>query len=322
VGPAPALSEPVTVTTPMEPVAAPTNLTATINTNRTTVTLTWRDNANNETAYLVEVSTNGGAFVALPSIPRSATQRTSTGGTVTTNVTTTPANGYTFRVTAISVTGGVTSTSSPATVDVPAPNAPAVPAAPTNLTASVTSNNGVAQVRLNWNAVAPAAGVTITYAVSLNGVALPVTVTGTSFSPTAAQMPVGVIYSVTVATQATSLGLTSTSVQSAPVSVNLLPPAAPTGVSAVAGAAGSQLVTVSWTDASFNETGFTIQRATVTNGVVGAYSNAGNVAAGVVTFRDTNNLTRGRSYQYQVRANGVAGNSAYTVASTSPVIAQ
>jgi hypothetical protein len=253
-------------------------------------------------------------------ITRTATQKTSTAGTVTTNITTTPSSGYTFRVTAINVTGAATSTSAAVTVDVAAPTPPAAPAAPANFAGTVTTNNGAVVVRFSWSTVTPAAGVTMSYVVNISGLP-PVSVTGTTFNPTLAQMPVGSKYTVTVAAVASQFGLTTTSVASTPVTVDLTAPMAPTAVTAVAGAAGSQQITVNWTDASNNETGFTIQRATVTGGVVGAYSNAGNVAAGVQTFRDTNNLNRGRSYQYQVRANGVAGNSAYTVATTSPVIA-
>jgi hypothetical protein len=76
---------------------------------------------------------------------------------------------------------------------------------------------------------------------------------------------------------------------------------------------------VNWLDASSNETGFTVQSATVTGGVVGNFGNVGTVAAGVQTFVDRTVRT-GRIYQYQVRANGVAGNSAY-VPATSQVTA-
>jgi titin len=69
-------------------------------------------------------------------------------------------------------------------------------------------------------------------------------------------------------------------------------------------------VTVGWTDLSTNETSFTVQRATVTGGVVGAFANVGTVArTGVATtgtstavsFNDTT-VVFGNTYVYQVQA--------------------
>ena len=124
-------------------------------------------------------------------------------------------------------------------------------------------------------------------------------------------------YSYTVVAQATKYGLTAASSAAGPVTVNVMAPAAPTAVAAIQGTIGSRSITVNWTDAPANATNYTVQRATVTTGVVGAYANAGTVAAGVQTFLDTGR-TIGRTYQYQVRANGVVGNSAY-VASNAVV---
>jgi hypothetical protein len=308
----------INATTPMEPVAAPTNLKATQNAARTSVALSWTDNATNETEYWVETYANGSAFSAPTKIARTAVQKIAINGAVTANVTTTPSGAYTFRVTAVNVTGAAVSTSSPpappVTVNVLAPAAPAAPATPTNFVATVAANTGA--VSLSWAAVAPAAGTTITYVVGINGVKYPAQ-TGRTFNPTTAQMPPGAVYNVTVEAVATQFGVSTNSV---PVStmVDRTIPTAPTGVGAVAGAANSQRITVSWTDASINETGFTVQRATVTGGVAGTYGNAGTVGAGIQTFLDTN-INKGRVYQYQVRANGAAGNSAYVGAASTVV---
>jgi hypothetical protein len=171
---------------------------------------------------------------------------------------------------------------------------------------------------LSWSAVAPAIGTAISYVVSIDGKPLPAQ-TGRTFNPTSLQMPVGSAYQITVQALATRFGLSTPSL-AATTTVDLTIPAAPTAVKTVAGAAGSQRITVNWTDASSNETGFTVQRATVTGGVVGGFSSVRTVAAGEQTYLDTN-VTSGRTYQYQVRANGAALSSAYTVASTSPVLA-
>jgi hypothetical protein len=76
------------------------------------------------------------------------------------------------------------------------------------------------------------------------------------------------------------------------------PPKAPTGLSGVAAAGPSVVLT--WTDQSKNETGFTIQRrvqATPAN----PWTTVGTVGAGVTTFTDTS-VTSGTTYNYQVFA--------------------
>jgi hypothetical protein len=304
----------ISATTPMEPVAAPTGLTATQNAARTSATLSWTDNANNETEYWVETSANGGGFAAPTKIARSAAQKTATNGVITAAVATAPSSAYIFRVTAVNVTGAAVSTSTAATVSVLAPAAPAAPGTPTNLVATVSNNTGA--VTLSWAAVTPAAGTTITYVVAINSVMYPAQ-TGRTFNPTTAQMPPGAVYPVTVVAVATQFGVSTNSLP-ASTTVDRTIPSAPTGVGAVAGNAGSQRITVSWGDASSNETGFTIQRATVTNGVAGTFATVGTVAAGVKTYLDTA-INQGRVYQYQVRANGAAGNSAYVPAATTVV---
>ena len=114
------------------PPAAPTNLTATLQALPAgpgpvaQVTLTFRDNANNETGFIVERSTNGAAFTALATLP----PRTNGNSTVT-YVDTTAAAGatpttYAYRVTArgLFVQSAYTST-----VSVVVPTLPATPTA-------------------------------------------------------------------------------------------------------------------------------------------------------------------------------------------------
>jgi len=136
------------------PPAAPSNLTATLQALPVgpgpvaQVTLTFRDNANNETGFVVERSTNGGAFSTLATLP----PRTNGNATVT-YVDTTAAAGatpttYAYRVTAIGLF--VQSTyAGPVSVIVPI-----LPAAPTSLTA-VNGPNGSGNnrtVNLTWAA--------------------------------------------------------------------------------------------------------------------------------------------------------------------------
>ncbi len=101
-------------------------------------------------------------------------------------------------------------------------------------------------------------------------------------------------------------------------------PLAPTNVAAGAGVAAGSIV-VTWLDASGNESGFTVQRSLLNAAGTtwGAFGNVGTVAANALTgatvsITDTGRIS-GRTYRYQVRANGVVGNSVYVGPSNSVV---
>jgi len=90
-------------------------------------------------------------------------------------------------------------------------------------------------------------------------------------------------------------------------------PIAPSNLNGTAARVGNgpnTRITLTWTDNSINETGFTIQRATnagFTTGVVNT-----NVGANVVTYR-TGNLPRNTTYWFRIRANNAAtGPSAWS----------
>ena len=328
-----ASSAQIDVTTPMIPVTAPTIVSAIPTTAGTSVTLRWTDNANNETAYWVDATAvdSSGAVTTNPRlvIARTAAQGLATGGAMNTVIASTPGSVYTFTVTAVDVTnpptGQVNSTSTPPvsiTVDLSAPIAPSVPS---GLNATLTS---ATNVRLSWvdnasteNSYLVTTTNTTTGAVvtsTVNRSAAQSVATGGAVT---ANIPVvaGNIYSFTVAAQATRFGLTTASAAAGPTTMDVSAPVPPTGVTAVAGALAGQNA-VTWVDASSSESGFTVQRRQLgALGVWGAWANAGTVAAGVQTFLDTGRTT-GRSYQYQVRANGVVGNSAW-VGPSATVIA-
>lgn len=78
-------------------VAPPTNLTFLLQAGPTRVRLSWTDVATNETGYVIERSTGGGAFTQI------GTRGTQTGGTVTfTDTAVTVGTTYTYRVAAVS----------------------------------------------------------------------------------------------------------------------------------------------------------------------------------------------------------------------------
>jgi FtsP/CotA-like multicopper oxidase with cupredoxin domain len=103
---------------------APSNLSATLNNNSTGINLSWRDNANNETGFVIERSSDGGTTFTSIATPKS---RWGTGGTVTyTDTDIVSGTTYTYRVKAMN---GTTSSgySNTATLTVPGPSAPGAP---------------------------------------------------------------------------------------------------------------------------------------------------------------------------------------------------
>jgi hypothetical protein len=136
------------VNVPVVAPAAPVALTATPDATGTSVALSWTDNSNNESSYLVEVSTNAGS--ALPTwstvttVTRTAAEIAATLGTVSPVPTTTVLGSfYTYRLSAIN--GAGSSGYATATVDL---TPPVAPAAPTQLVTAVIASN---MVYLVWS---------------------------------------------------------------------------------------------------------------------------------------------------------------------------
>jgi predicted phage tail protein len=132
----------VTIGTQQVPLpAAPTNLTATLQAGPQ-VLLSWRDNASNETGFVIERSIGGGAFTTLLTVGA----RTGTGTVSYTDTTVVQGNSYSYRIAAVNAAGmsGYTNTAS---VTLPTP-----PAAPSNVTAvaSRVGNGPNDSVRLTW----------------------------------------------------------------------------------------------------------------------------------------------------------------------------
>ena len=130
------LSAKIGVNLPTAAPAAPTLLTATLQAGPQ-VSLQWRDNATNESGFVVERATAvGGPFVQVGIAPA----RNNTGNTTFTDTTIATGQPYWYRVAAVNLFGGVSPStySDPATTDA----SPAVPAAPSNLAAANGANQG------------------------------------------------------------------------------------------------------------------------------------------------------------------------------------
>ncbi|MHB8842505.1 MAG: multicopper oxidase domain-containing protein, partial [Candidatus Aquicultor sp.] len=285
--------------------AAPTNLAFQFG----SVDLAWTDNAVDETGFTVQRADNGAAFVTIATLPaNTALDPTQVGPVTYSDKTVTPGAGYVYRVRADK--SGVSS----AWLTSGTIAYPAIPAAPTGLTATLKAGpNG----QLDWtdNATnedayvverSPHGANTWT---TLDG-ALP----ANTITYTDGPLQSGDDWDYRVAAKHNIVGLSGYS-NVARLQVPALP-AIPTNVVAavVATGAGPQ-VNVTWTDnAGANATGYVVQRSV--NG--GAFSDVAALASGSTSYSDST-VTTDISYQYQVRAVNLAGVSNWAQSNTVTV---
>jgi hypothetical protein len=320
-----ATAGPVSATTPMMPVAAPTIVSALPNNAGTSVTLRWTDNATNETVYWVDVSVNG---VAEPrrTIARSAAQGTQVGGALNTAIATLPGNVYSLSVTAVNVSSGATNTSAAATttVDLSVP----VLAAPATLTPLVQN---ATRAPFNWTAVAAPVtvpAITVSYVVQVNtngakdlGGAL--VWTNVSTTTTLAANPTIAAdntYQFRVVPQASRFNpaLVVQGTPSAPLAVTTAPLVSTTPLAA-AGAAGTKQIVLSWTNTSVNAipTTFTVDRRENGVWVPQPAMDAASVMLAPGSYQWTDTLPLAGSYRYRVLASNGTLSSAYTATSNA-----
>ncbi len=126
-----------TATTPVGGTpAAPSALVA-VTKGTSQITLTWTDNSNNETSFLIERSTNGTSFTQITSVGAGVVSYTDSGLSSST--------AYTYRIRAANSAGNSPyANTAQATTATPAPTAPS---APSNVTATVISST---QINLTW----------------------------------------------------------------------------------------------------------------------------------------------------------------------------
>ena len=129
--------------------AAPTTLVATLQTGPR-VSLTWRDNASNETGFVVERSDNGGAFASIAT----PAARGGTGNVTFVDSTVALAHTYDYRVSAVNF-AGTSALSNVVTVGV------MVPAVPVIATGTAARQRRNERVTITWGDVANETGYTI-----------------------------------------------------------------------------------------------------------------------------------------------------------------
>ena len=261
----------------------------------------------NETAYLIERSTDNVNFTLLTTVgPRNNTGNVTFTDTTVRIATTSPVT-YSYRVAAGNVAGtSAYSNTAAATVPVVVP-----PAAPTSLTATLQTGP---QISLSWtdNAVNETEFVIErqTNGGAFTQLATVPALTGTGAvtftDTTVTTSPADVTYGYRVGARNTGTPVFSNTASA------LVPalPAAPSNLFAVNGpnANKKRSVILTWVDNSTNETGFTIQRAT--NALFTQGLTTQTVGAGVTTLTQTG-LTPNTQYWYRIRANN--GTIIYTI---------
>ncbi|MBI4284835.1 MAG: DUF4399 domain-containing protein [Chloroflexi bacterium] len=281
-GDGPGSSE-ITVTVALP--AAPAGFVATVF-SATRVDLSWTD-SNNEETYTITRSVDG--------VPDAAPLATPAKNVTTfQDNTVTLGHTYAYQVTATNVLG--TSPAATAQVTTVPPVAPAL----NPLQAQVTG-----EIILTWNNVADETGYRIQRATGATGAFAQIGQVGsdaTTFTDTKALPTTEYRYQVTAFNGLTAAAPAGTGVSNIVTITSATPTVAaspPTGLAA--GTIASNTVVLTWVDASFNETGFRIERST--DGTT--FTLAGTVGANVTTFT-ASGLAPVTQYTFRVLAvNGI-----------------
>ena len=236
-----------TVTVPTIP-AAPTGISGTVNAGPS-ITLTWTDNATNESGFTLERSVGGGAFTTI-----SSTLPANTTGYVDTTVAL--GTSYAYRVRADNVTGSSAWNTSAGIY------VPTLPAAPTNLARTITRTAaGPDSVSLTWvdNASNPNNETSFTLQRATNNT-FTANVTNITVTANATAYTDSVTHGQTWYYRIQAVNVVGLSAWSNTVSVTTVP-LTPTNFRATN--IGRTALTLNWNDVSANETGYQIQRRRV-----------------------------------------------------------
>ncbi|MFN7139548.1 MAG: fibronectin type III domain-containing protein, partial [Limisphaerales bacterium] len=281
-------SNQATVTTPQAAPNAPSGLAATA-VSASQINLTWTDNSNNESSFVVSRSTtSGGPYSDIATLGANTTSYSNTGLSANTTY---------YYVVRASNAGG----SSPNSNQASATTLQSPPAAPSGLAATAVSSS---QINLSWTdnsnnesnfivARSTTSGGPYTDVATLAA-------NTTSFNNTG--LSAGTTYYYVV--RATNAGGSSANSNQASAQTLAPPPAAPSGLSATA--IDSTQVSLSWSDNSTNEDSFVIARSTASGG---PYTDVVSVSANTTAYTDFG-LTQNTTYYYVVKAVNASGASA------------
>jgi FtsP/CotA-like multicopper oxidase with cupredoxin domain len=280
-------------------VAAPTNLTATLNTTR--VDLLWTDNSTNETAFVVERSTDGQNFSQIGQVGAAGGTGNQRGFSDTAIA---PGSVYQYRVKAINVTGGSTTSSAYTLVA----QINMTIGVPTNLAANVTAN----QVQLSWTdnsandtgfQVERSADNGGTWTVAGTANAMNGTGGTVTFNDSTAPLLTSFTYQYRVAANWSFNNVTYSSAKSNVAPATTLPLPAPTALTATLSATA---INLAWTDNASSETSFVIERSTDGTTWAPLVSRPARQGTGGVSYSDAT-VTAGNTYYYRVHAEKLVG---------------
>jgi fibronectin type 3 domain-containing protein len=291
-------SNPVSAVAPDNPPAAPSNLTAT-GVAPTQIDLKWTDNATNETAYKVEISSDGTLFRPVTSIlPPDTNSYSATGLSANTK--------YFFRVRATN-SGGDSSASNTAS----ATTTPPPPVGPSALAVVATSST---TLKLTWK---DNSNNEKGYKIERSSDGTTFTEIKTVGADVTTFTDAGLLPKQTFYYQVRAFNDGGFSAFTPVVSASTpgTPPAAPSTLTATAN--GPTQITLSWVDRSTDEDNFRIERST--DGI--KFAVVGTAPADTTTFVD-NGLRETTKYFYRVFAvktdGGDSGPSNTASATTLP----
>lgn len=264
---------------------APSELAAEAQSN-TEIVVTWNDNSNNETGFVLEWSTTSGSGYTTINIATDVVSYEHSGLS--------PGTVYYYRIKAVRNTAESSYSAEASTITTLAP--------PTNLGASTVSSS---QINLTWD---DNSSIETGYAIERS------TTQGSGYSvihTTAANVEsynnTGLTENTTYYYRVQAIGSAVNSAYSDEASATTSPALnAPSDLSATA--VSNTQIDLAWTDNSSNETGFEIYRAPTSGGT---FALIHTTAANVSSYSNTG-LTTSTAYYYKIRAVNAQGETAYT----------
>jgi RHS repeat-associated protein len=286
-----AYSAEVTATTIAAGAPAPPTTLAAVATSTTQINLTWVDASINETGFIIERATSsGGTFLNVTTTLANVTSYSNTGLIAGTR--------YFYRIRSTNASGGSVNTAEVSAV--------ANLVAPTALTAVAASTT---QINLTWvDNSANESGYEVYRSTTSGGALTLLTTTAanaTTYSNTALTAGTQYFYKVR-AVNNVPIGSSAYTAEATTTTISAGAPAPPTTLAAVA--TSTTQINLTWVDASANETGFIVERATSSGGT---FLNVTTTLANVTSYSNTG-LTAGTRYFYRIRSTNASGGSANT----------
>jgi len=269
------------------PPAAPSNLTTSA-TSASTVSIAWNDNSSDEDGFKIERKTGSGSFSEINTVANDIHAYDDTGLSAGTT--------YVYRVRAYR---GTLSSSYSNVASAKTPVLP--PTAPGNLTATAT---GTSAISLAWSDnSSDELGFRIERKTGSDSFSVIITVGKNVHSYKNTGLSAGTTYLYRV--RAYRGAANSSYSNEAAAATKLLPPAAPSGLTA--SVTGTSTISLAWSDNSSDEEGFKIERKTGS----GSFSEISAVGKDAESYLDIG-LSAGTSYVYRVHAFKGAVNSTYS----------